>query len=170
MKVKVRCSKSKLCPFCDQPGSSEHGTSQQEHWSGWPFPSPGIFLTQGRNPGLPHCRQLLHWLSHQGSWAKRLYKETNKNIERITLYKKSGQCLPSSESDGKINWSGLKEICLQSTGNVVSWPGSHMGGLCCDKLLPYTTVYCTFLHEYCISQLTCFKIKGDRSWETTLIF
>ena len=27
----------------------------------------GIFLTQGSNPGLPHCRQMLHRLSHQGS-------------------------------------------------------------------------------------------------------
>ena len=27
----------------------------------------GIFLTQGLNPGLPHCRQTLYCLSHQGS-------------------------------------------------------------------------------------------------------
>ena len=27
----------------------------------------GIFLTQGLNPGLPHCRQILNCLSHQGS-------------------------------------------------------------------------------------------------------
>ena len=27
----------------------------------------GIFLTQGLNPGLPHCRQTLYGLSHQGS-------------------------------------------------------------------------------------------------------
>ena len=27
----------------------------------------GIFLTQGLNPGLPHCRQMLYHLSHQGS-------------------------------------------------------------------------------------------------------
>ena len=27
----------------------------------------GIFPTQGSNPGLPHCRQILYWLSHQGS-------------------------------------------------------------------------------------------------------
>ena len=26
-----------------------------------------IFLTQGSNPGLPHCRQMLYCLSHQGS-------------------------------------------------------------------------------------------------------
>ena len=27
----------------------------------------GIFPTQGSNPGLPHCRQILYCLSHQGS-------------------------------------------------------------------------------------------------------
>ena len=27
----------------------------------------GLFLTQGSNPGLPHCRQMLYPLSHQGS-------------------------------------------------------------------------------------------------------
>ena len=27
----------------------------------------GIFPTQGSNPGLQHCRQILHHLSHQGN-------------------------------------------------------------------------------------------------------
>ena len=27
----------------------------------------GIFLTQGLNPGLPHCRRILYQLSHRGS-------------------------------------------------------------------------------------------------------
>ena len=27
-----------------------------------------IFPTQGWNPGLPHCRQILYWLSPQGRW------------------------------------------------------------------------------------------------------
>ena len=30
----------------------------------------GIFLTQGLNPGLLHCRQILYQLSHQGSPVK----------------------------------------------------------------------------------------------------
>ena len=34
---------------------------------GWHFLLQGIFSTQGSNPGLPHCRQMLHPLSHQGS-------------------------------------------------------------------------------------------------------
>ena len=27
----------------------------------------GIFPTQGLNPGLPHCRQIVYQLSHKGS-------------------------------------------------------------------------------------------------------
>jgi len=43
------------------------GFSRQEYWSGLPFPSLGNFPTQGLNPGLPHCRQILYRLSHQGN-------------------------------------------------------------------------------------------------------
>ena len=38
----------------------------------------GIFLTQELNPGLPHCRQTLYHLSHQGS-LKRTRKDKGKN-------------------------------------------------------------------------------------------
>ena len=40
------------------------GFSRQEYWSGVPFPSQGIFQTQGSNPDLLHCRQMLYPLSH----------------------------------------------------------------------------------------------------------
>ena len=38
--------------------------SRQEHWSGQPFHSPGIFPTPGQNPGLLNFRQMLYCLSH----------------------------------------------------------------------------------------------------------
>ena len=44
--------------------------SRQEHWSGLPFPSPGDLPNLGiweMNPGVPHYRQTLYPLSHQGS-------------------------------------------------------------------------------------------------------
>ena len=43
------------------------GFSRQKYWSGCHFLLQGIFPTQGSNPGLPHCRQTLYRLSHQGS-------------------------------------------------------------------------------------------------------
>ena len=42
------------------------GFSRKEYGNGLPFPSPGIFPTQGSNPGLLHCKQTLYPLSHQG--------------------------------------------------------------------------------------------------------
>ena len=56
---------------CSPPGSSVHGVLQARtlEWVAMPFsrdlPNPGIesrwiFLTQGLNPGLPHCRQILY--------------------------------------------------------------------------------------------------------------
>ena len=41
---------------CQVPLSIEF--SGQEYWRGLPFLSPGIFLTQGLNLGLLHCRQI----------------------------------------------------------------------------------------------------------------
>ena len=38
---------------------------RQEYWSGLTFPSPGAFLTQGPNLGLPHCGKTLYHLSHR---------------------------------------------------------------------------------------------------------
>ena len=40
---------------------------RQEYWSGLPFPSPGDLPNPGIEPCLPHCRQTLYHLSHQGS-------------------------------------------------------------------------------------------------------
>ena len=45
--------------------------SRQEYWSRLPFPSLGDLLTQGSNLGLPHCKQTLYHLSHQGSLIRR---------------------------------------------------------------------------------------------------
>ena len=42
------------------------GFSRQEYWSGLPCPPPGFFPTQGSNPGLFHCRQILyHWATRE---------------------------------------------------------------------------------------------------------
>ena len=38
----------------------------QAPWSMEPL-FQGIFPIQGSNPGPPHCRQILYWLSHEGS-------------------------------------------------------------------------------------------------------
>ena len=93
--VCVLVTKPCLCNLmdCSQPGSSVHGILQARIlemkckslscvWTSMRSPrnSPsyntgvdslsllqGIFPTQGSNPGLPRCRQILYQLSHKGS-------------------------------------------------------------------------------------------------------
>ena len=59
-----------LCDLmdCSPLGSSVHGITQAKilEWVAY-FLLQGIFLTQGSNLGLSHCRQILYCLSHQGS-------------------------------------------------------------------------------------------------------
>ena len=52
--------------------------SRQEYWSGLPFP------TQGLDPGLLHCRQILYHLSHQ--WHLILSSQLFKNCFGNFLY------------------------------------------------------------------------------------
>ena len=40
------------------------GFSRQEYWSSYHFLLQGVFLTQGSNPGLLRCRQILYQLSY----------------------------------------------------------------------------------------------------------
>ena len=53
---------------CSPPGFSVHGDSPGKNTRvGCHVLLKGIFPTQGSNPGLLHCRQILYCLSHQGS-------------------------------------------------------------------------------------------------------
>ena len=72
--VSVLCVVAQLRPtLCDPmdfspPGSSVHGDSPGKNTGvGCHDLLRGIFPTQGLNPRLPHCRQILYQLSHQGS-------------------------------------------------------------------------------------------------------
>ena len=53
---------------CSAPDSSVHGILQTRilEWVAISS-SRGIFQTQGLNPGLLHCRQIVYPLSYQGS-------------------------------------------------------------------------------------------------------
>ena len=83
--------------------------SRQEYWSGLPFPSP----EDVPNPGLPHCRQILDSLSHQGSpkppcdpaipavrqipwgnrnWKRHMYPNVNGSIITIARTWKQPRC------------------------------------------------------------------------------
>ena len=70
----MSCESRSVVSICDPMDCSLSGSSalsmefsRQEYWSGLPCPPLGDFPTQGSNPGLPHCRQILYCLSYQGS-------------------------------------------------------------------------------------------------------
>ena len=69
--LKVKVSVTQSCPIpcesrdCSLPGSSIHGILQARILK-WPSLLQGIFLTQGSDLGLLHCRQILYHLSYQG--------------------------------------------------------------------------------------------------------
>ena len=68
-----------LRPHGLQPtGSFVHGISQARilDWVAISF-SGGVFLTQGSNLGLPHCRRILYCLGHQGSPCLFIYSCLN---------------------------------------------------------------------------------------------
>ena len=61
--VKVAQSCLTLCDLIDY---TVHGILQARILESVAFPfSRGIFPTQGSNPGLPHCRQILYQLGHR---------------------------------------------------------------------------------------------------------
>ena len=55
---------------CSPPGSSVHEIPGKNTRVGWHSLLQGTFPTQGSNLSLPHCRQILYCLSHQGSPCK----------------------------------------------------------------------------------------------------
>ena len=66
----VLCLVAQLCPTlfnpidCSPPGSSVHGDSPGKNsGEGCFFLLQGIFPTQGSNPGLLHCRQIVFFLT-----------------------------------------------------------------------------------------------------------
>ena len=68
MKVAQLCLTLCNAMDCSPPGSSVYGISQAiiPEWVAISL-LQGIFLIQGLNLGLLHCRQILYHLSHQGS-------------------------------------------------------------------------------------------------------
>ena len=68
----------------------------------------GIFLTQGSNPGLPHCRQTLYHLNYQGS---PLPKESH------TLYVLMYMVMKNTCGERTMGWWS-REMSQEHSGNL----------------------------------------------------
>ena len=89
--------------YCSPPGFSVHGDSPGKNTEvGCHALLQGILPIQGSNPGLPHCKQILYRLSHQGS----------PRILEWVVYPFS------RESSQPRNWSGVSCIAARS---FTSW-------------------------------------------------
>ena len=107
-----------LCPW-DFPGKSAG--------VGCHFLLQGTFLTQGSNPGLPHCRQTLYRPSHQGSLRiaiavllKRLQSYLGTREERYyinimikLLGKNSASVLPKEPMNMEFNSSQGSSMIME---------------------------------------------------------
>ena len=109
--------------------------------------SQGIFPTQGSNPGLPHCRQILYHLTHQGSqrileWiaypfsrgsSQELTQELNQGLLycRLILHQLSYRESPSIQemqvqslgprAPEEGNGNPLQYSCLENSMDRGSW-------------------------------------------------
>ena len=81
---------------CSLLGSSVHGGSSGRNIGVDCHALQGIFRTQGLNPGLPQCRQILYRLSHQGT------KQSN---------------------DHALKYCTL--VCVMELPQVAQWSGIH---------------------------------------------
>ena len=102
---------------------------RQKYWSGLPFPSPGIFPTQGSNP------HLLHWqadslpLSHQirPSTCSTPDFLVQRNIGHDFRMTFPFFMLLSGRSPGGGNGKPLQYFCLENPINRGAWPATVHG-------------------------------------------
>ena len=118
------CDPMNCCPL----GSSVHGILQATIVKWVPCPPPGIFSTQGSNPGFPHCRQILYHLSQPGKnicfifcWLKTIQNYGNpKATSFIYLFIFVCSCRISVLSlFTRVEWP-LLEITLRQP-DILNW-------------------------------------------------
>ena len=127
------------------PGPSVHGILQarRREWVAI-YSSRGIFPTQGSNPGLLHCRQILYHLSHQAS--PNLHQKKNKKGHCLVAccwsdplhFPNPGKIIISEKYAQQINEMHRKLLCLQ-----LVLVNRQLTGQGPDSSPQYPTVSCT---------------------------
>ena len=116
---------------CSPPGSSVHGDSPGKNTRvGCHALLQGIFPNQGLNPGLPHCRQTLYHLSHQGSPLDKGLIPVPAKISRILL---QGMASVQSEGSGLCLTYQLLNILngtLEESYTFPLFPFNKLGTSC----------------------------------------
>ena len=145
----------------------------QEYWTGLPFPSPRDLPAQGSNPSLPHCRQILYCLSHQGSPTETLQLVINYPL--ILSYTFTIDVLRGPYNYGKRVWESKR---ITTRGRVAAGviEKEHRGaskvlvtfyvlGWVVDTQLLSFTSYTPCLSSFC---LTAYKAMANWIQKTEL--
>ena len=87
----------------------------------------GIFLTQGSNPGLLHCRRILYCLSHQRNpyvtWGFPNLKSVRElNLEHRQA-KVKNKSVPLTDRMIEQHWGKFGVICLEDLIHETVFPG-----------------------------------------------
>ena len=114
---------------CSPPGSSVYGDSPGKNTGvGCHALLQGVFPPQGLNPGLPHCRQIIYQLSHQGNPKKAQYSVSSvqllSRVQHATPWTAAHQASLSITN----SWSLLKLMSIESV-----MPSNHL--ILCHLLL-----------------------------------
>ena len=100
---------AQLCPSlcnptdCSPPSSSIHGSLQARtlEWAAISS-SRGIFPTQGSNPDLLHCREILYHLNYQGPGEKKYFEHAQMLVIVCKKKKNYTHTLEKTLMPGKI--------------------------------------------------------------------
>ena len=131
-----------LCPW-DSPGKS---TGMGCH-----FLLQGIFPAQGSSPGLPHCRQMLYRLSHQGN----------------TCTHPQYSCLGSPHAQRHLVGCSPRDCKELDTTELLSRAQTHMythtqmGTLCYVELRLWNNFYSLAKNPHCCSNSCPPPVSGN---------
>ena len=154
----VLCLVAQLCltlcdPMdCSLPGSSVHRDSPGKNTGVFCHALlQGNFPTQGLNPGLPHCRQILYCLSHQRSLR----------ILECVAYPFSG------EFSWPRNWTRVSLQCrwilYQESPRTTIWSSNHTPGYLFEENEKINLKTYTHLNFHCSIIYNCQEYGRNQS-------
>ena len=112
---------------CSLPDSSVHEIFQARNWVGNHSFFQRIFLIQGPNPGLLHCKRILYLLSHREA---PIFRTVSWSTSKFTL-RKQGETW-----NGKIN-KNREDILKPQVCCVIGVPGTWKSGIQFHKLFSF---------------------------------
>ena len=133
---------AQLCPtLCNLMNYTVRGILQARILK-WSFPSPGIFPTQGLNPGLLHCRWILYQLNHKGSprimeWVAYPFSSRSsqsRNQTESPVFQ--ADSLPTELSGKPLVW---KSVTISFNSSVLFWPFLEYNICCSHSFIKYSS-------------------------------